>query len=112
MDSRGALDLAFSALAHPVRRAILSRLSEGEASVNELANPFDMSLPAVSRHIRVLEEAGFVTRGRHAQFRPCRLDPAPFREVADWTDGYRHIWQARFDAMDDAIRKLEGKDDG
>jgi DNA-binding transcriptional ArsR family regulator len=93
------LDAAFSALANPTRRAILARLAEGEATVNDLAAPFEMSLPAVSKHIRVLENAGLITRGRNAQFRPCTLNPAPLEAVARWTDQYRHIWEARFDVM-------------
>ncbi|WP_420430538.1 ArsR/SmtB family transcription factor [Hyphobacterium sp.] len=101
------LDAAFAALAHPVRRAILARLAAGEATVNEIADPFDMSLPAVSKHIRVLEEAGLVTRGRQAQFRPCRLNPEPLATVAHWTEQYRPIWTARFDTMAEALKSLE-----
>ena len=93
------LDAAFSALAHPARRAILDRLSRGEATVNELARPFEMSLPAVSKHIHVLEEAGFITRGKNAQFRPCSLNAEPLAAVVNWTEQYRHIWGARFDQM-------------
>lgn len=89
----------FSALANPTRRAILARLADGEASVNEIARPFDMSLPAVSRHIRVLERAGLITQGQRAQYRPCTIDPAPLRAVADWTEQYRPIWEDRFDRM-------------
>lgn len=110
MTNRDPLDEAFAALAHPARRAILARLADGQATVNELAAPFNMSLPAVSKHIRVLEQAGFISRGRDAQFRPCRLNAAPIAAVADWTEQYRHIWSARFDAMDAAIKNLEGKD--
>jgi len=112
MGSNSPLDAAFAALAHPARRAILARLAEGQATVNELAAPFDMSLPAVSKHIRVLEDAGFIARERDAQFRPCRLKGEPIAAVADWTEQYRHIWAARFDAMDVAIKNLEGKDNG
>ena len=97
------LDAAFAALAHPVRRAILARLAKGEATVNDLAAPFAMSLPAVSRHIRVLEDAGFITRGRDAQFRPCTLDPAPLKAVAGWAAQYAPIWQARFDTMESLL---------
>ena len=97
------LDQAFAALAHPARRAILSHLVQGEATVNQLAEPFEMSLPAVSKHIRVLENAGLITRGRNAQFRPCRLNAAPFQAVAEWTEQYRHIWDLRFDRMDQLI---------
>ena len=101
------LDAAFSALAHPVRRAILARLAEGEATVNEVADPFGMSLPAVSKHIRVLEQAGLIAKGRNAQFRPCRLNAEPLKAVADWTDQYRHIWEARFDAMSKIINDMK-----
>lgn len=101
------LDSTFAALAHPTRRAILARLVKGEATVNQLAEPFEMSLPAISKHIRVLEDAGLITRGRNAQFRPCRLNPTPLEEVSHWTEQYRHIWQARFDAMDSALKQLK-----
>jgi len=101
------LDSTFAALAHPTRREILARLAQGEATVNQLAEPFEMSLPAISKHIRVLEDAGLITRGRNAQFRPCRLNPAPLEEVSHWTEQYRHIWQARFDAMDFALEQLK-----
>lgn len=100
------LSETFAALAHPTRRAILSRLARGEASVGELAEPFAMTLPAVSRHIRVLEKAGLVTQGRRAQYRPCNLDPRPLAAVADWTEQYRHVWEARFDRLDDYVRDL------
>lgn len=103
------LDLAFAALANPTRRAILAHLARGEATVNALAAPFDMSLPAISKHISVLEQAGFITRGRNAQYRPCRLDTAPLEAVAGWAEAYRPIWQARFDVMADAMK--QGKDD-
>lgn len=102
------LDAAFAALAHPARRAILARLAEGEATVNDLAEPFDMSLPAISRHIRVLENAGLITRGRTAQFRPCSLNPTALAEVAEWTDQYRHIWDIRFETMEKILKT--GKD--
>lgn len=101
------LDHAFSALAHPVRRAMLGRLSKGEATVNELATPFEMSLPAVSRHIRVLEQAGLITRGRNAQFRPCSLNAEPLRAVSGWAAQYQHIWEARFDAMQDVLNTMK-----
>ena len=97
------LDATFAALANPTRRAILARLAEGEASVNELAEPFDMKLPAISRHIKVLEHAGLITRGRRAQFRPCTIDAAPLAQVADWAAQYRHMWADRFDRMDDYV---------
>ena len=94
------LDAAFSALAHPTRRAILARLAEGPATVNELAEPFDATLPAISKHIRVLEAAGLIKRSKDAQFRPCALETAPLQAIASWTDRYRVIWESRFDAMD------------
>ncbi|MEO1638861.1 MAG: metalloregulator ArsR/SmtB family transcription factor [Pseudomonadota bacterium] len=104
------LDAAFAALAHPARRAILARLAEGEATVNELAAPFEMSLPAISKHIRVLEGANLIRRGRKAQFRPCRINAAPLAEIAAWTEEYRHIWDARFDAMDAILSKMTPKE--
>ncbi|MEX0309968.1 MAG: ArsR/SmtB family transcription factor [Tateyamaria sp.] len=105
------LDAAFAALAHPTRRAILARLAKGTATVNALAEPFDMSLPAVSKHIRVLEHAGLIKRERDAQFRPCTLDPAPLRAVAAWTDMYRPIWEARFDAMAQLLDEMKDDQD-
>ena len=105
------LDSTFAALAHPVRREILAQLARKEATVNELAAPFDMSLPAVSKHLSVLEAAGLITRGRQAQFRPCRLNPAPLAAVSDWTEQYRHIWDARFGAMDQALKAMKGTED-
>ena len=101
------LDETFAALANSTRRAILARLADGEASVNDLAAPFDLTLPAISKHIKVLENAGLITRGRRAQFRPCTIDAAPLAEVASWTDQYRHIWDDRFDRMDDYVRALQ-----
>lgn len=101
------LDAAFSALAHPTRRAILARLAQGTATVNALAEPFDMSLPAVSKHIRVLENAGLIKREKNAQFRPCTLDAGPIAAVSDWTERYRHIWEARFDAMQNLIDDIK-----
>jgi len=103
-----SLDATFAALAHPARRDILGRLAKGEATVNQLAEPFDMSLPAISKHIKVLEDAGLITRTRNAQFRPCKLNPAALQAVADWTEQYRHIWQARFDAMDNTLKQMKG----
>jgi DNA-binding transcriptional ArsR family regulator len=96
----------FSALANSTRRALLARLAEGEATVNELAEPFEMTLPAVSKHLKVLERAGLVVRGRHAQFRPCALAAEPLREVSAWAEQYRHVWEASFDRMDDYLRQL------
>ncbi len=100
------LDETFAALANSTRRAILARLAEGGASVNELADPFDMSLPAISKHIKVLERAGLVTRGRRAQYRPCTIDAAPLQAISTWAEQYRPVWEARFDRMDDYIRQL------
>jgi DNA-binding transcriptional ArsR family regulator len=96
----------FSALASSTRRAILARLAEGEATVNELAEPFAMTLPAISKHIKVLERAGLVIRGRRAQYRPCVLDGAPLAEVSTWAERYRPVWEARFDQMDDYLTQL------
>ena len=101
------LDETFAALANTTRRAILARLADGEASVNDLAAPFDLTLPAISKHLKVLEHAGLITRGRRAQYRPCTIDAAPLAGVADWADQYRHIWEGRFDRMDDYVRKLQ-----
>jgi len=103
------LDATFAALANPTRRALLAHLAKGEATVNALAEPFDMTLPAVSKHIRVLEKAGLVTRGKDAQFRPCKLNADPLRVVADWTDQYRDIWEARFDAMAGVLQSMKEK---
>src|ERR1041384_4320460 len=94
------LSAPFAALADPTRRAILARLATGECSVTELAKPFDMSLPAVSRHLRVLEHAGLIRRGREAQWRPCRIDATPIKDVAEWAERYRAIWEQRLDQLD------------
>jgi DNA-binding transcriptional ArsR family regulator len=102
-----ALTLTFSALAHPARREILARLADGESSVTELAEPFEISLPAVSRHLKVLERAGLIERGREAQWRPCRLDAEPLREVADWVSTYREHWEERFRRLDAYLRELQ-----
>jgi DNA-binding transcriptional ArsR family regulator len=102
-----------AALADPTRRAILARLAVGEASVTELAEPFPISLPAVSKHLKVLEQAGLIARGREAQWRPCRLEADPLREVADWLEGYRRFWeqsQERYDRLDDYLREAQGKE--
>ena len=104
------LSLTFAALSDPTRRAILSRLVTGECSVTELAEPFEMSLPAVSKHLRVLERAGLIARGREAQWRPCRLEAAPLKEVADWTEHYRTIWEGRLDRLDSYLRQLKVKE--
>jgi DNA-binding transcriptional ArsR family regulator len=100
------LSQIFAALANSTRRAILARLAEGEATVNELAEPFDMSLPAISKHIRVLERAGLITQGQKAQYRPCTIDVTPLKEISTWTEQYRHIWEASFDRIDDYINQL------
>src|ERR1700677_3920137 len=99
----------FAALADPTRRAILARLSLGETSVTELAAPFEMSLPAVSRHLKVLERAGLISRGREAQWRPCRLKPQPLKQAADWLDEYRQFWEESFDRLDDYLTNLQAK---
>ena len=104
------LSATFAALADPTRRAILARLTAGEVSVTELAQPFDMSLPAVSKHLRVLEKAGLIARGRDAQWRPCRLEAAPLREAAEWVDQYRRFWEQSFDRLDDYLGELQGKE--
>src|SRR5438552_18988071 len=101
------LSLTFGALADPTRRAILSRLAKGEASVTELAKPFEMSLPAVSKHLRVLERAGLITRGREAQWRPCRLEAERLKEVADWVERYRRFWEESFDRLDEFLRDVQ-----
>src|SRR5215510_9956782 len=108
MDNK--LDLTFAALANSTRRAILARLAKGEATVNQLAEPFHMSLPAISKHIKVLERAGLITQGQKAQFRPCTIDIAPLREISKWTEQYRPIWEARFDRMEDYINQLSNKE--
>jgi DNA-binding transcriptional ArsR family regulator len=104
------LDHTFAALADPTRRAILARLTAGAATVTELAEPFDMSLPAVSKHLKVLERAGLITRGREAQWRPCRLEADPLREVADWLERYRRFWEQserRYERLDDYLREAQ-----
>ena len=98
------LDETFAALANSTRRSILARLAEGEAGVNELAEPFDLTLPAISKHIKVLEQAGLIVRSRRAQYRPCALEPAAFAAIASWADQYRPIWDARFDRMEERLR--------
>lgn len=105
-----SLSAVFAALADPTRRAILARVAEGEASVTELAKPFKMSLPAVSKHLKVLERAGLIARGREAQWRPCRLDAKPLQEVADWVGQYRQFWEERLDRLEDYLRELQAKD--
>jgi len=104
------LSTTFAALADPTRRAILARLVSGEASVTELAQPFDISLPAISKHLKVLERAGLIARGREAQWRPCRLAPAPLKNVAAWVEDYRCFWEESFDRLDDYLRELKSKE--
>ncbi|HXN88041.1 MAG TPA: metalloregulator ArsR/SmtB family transcription factor [Methylocella sp.] len=101
------LSATLSALADPTRRAILARLSQGEACVNDLAAPFSISQPAISKHLKVLEKAGLITRGREAQWRPCRLDAAPLRDVANWLENYRRFWEASFDRLDAYLKDLQ-----
>jgi len=103
------LSATFAAIADPTRRAILARLASGQASVTELAKPFDMTLPAVSKHLKVLEHAGLISRGRDAQWRPCRLEAGRLREVADWVERYRRFWEESFDRLDDYLRELQDK---
>jgi DNA-binding transcriptional ArsR family regulator len=104
------LSATFAALADPTRRAILARLASGETSVTELAEPFDMSLPAVSKHLKVLERAGLILRGREAQWRPCRIEPRALKEVDDWLERYRRFWEQSFDRLDDYLRELQAKE--
>jgi DNA-binding transcriptional ArsR family regulator len=101
------LSSTFAALADPTRRAILARLALGKSSVTELAAPFDMSMPAISKHLKVLERAGLIARGREAQWRPCRLEAAPLKDVARWIEHYRRFWEQSFDRLDDYLRKLK-----
>jgi DNA-binding transcriptional ArsR family regulator len=105
-----ALSRTFAALADPTRRAILARLATGEATVTVLAEPFDMTVPSVSKHLKVLERAGLVVCGREAQWRPRRLEAAPLKNVADWVETYRRIWEQRFDRLDDYVKKLQRKE--
>ena len=104
------LSATFAALADPTRRAILARLASGETSVTKLAEPFDMSLPAVSKHLKVLENAGLVARGRDAQWRPCRLQATPLKGVADWVEHYRRFWEESFDRLDSYLKELQRTD--
>ncbi|HEY7488384.1 MAG TPA: metalloregulator ArsR/SmtB family transcription factor [Streptosporangiaceae bacterium] len=110
------LSLTFAALADPTRRAILARLADGEATVNQLAEPFSISLQAISKHLKVLERAGLITRGREAQWRPCRLETAPLESASDWIERYREIWRERFDRLDKELQNIqrtqEGRDHG
>jgi DNA-binding transcriptional ArsR family regulator len=104
------LSTTFAALADPTRRAILARLISGETSVTELAEPFEMSLPAISKHLKVLERAGLIARGREAQWRPCRIAAGPLRDVADWVAHYRRFWMESFDRLDDYLREAQKKE--
>jgi DNA-binding transcriptional ArsR family regulator len=104
------LSTTFAALADPTRRAILARLASGDCSVTELAEPFEMSMPAISKHLRVLERAGLIARGREAQWRPCHLEPAPLKEVSDWIERYRAIWEQRLDRLDSYLQQLKTKE--
>jgi DNA-binding transcriptional ArsR family regulator len=103
------LSTTFSALADPTRRAILARLALGETSVSELAKPFDISGPAISKHLKVLERAGLIARGREAQWRPCRIEPMALQGVDQWLEEYRKLWEQRFDRLDDYLRELQAK---
>jgi DNA-binding transcriptional ArsR family regulator len=104
------LSTIFAALADPTRRAILARLAQGEASVKQLAEPFAMSPPAVTKHLKVLQRAGLITQGRQAQWRPCRLEAAPLKDVADWLEGYRRFWDASFERLDEYLVELQAKE--
>ena len=104
-----SLSTTFSALADPTRRAILARLATGQCSVTDLAEPFDMSLPAISKHLRVLENAGLITRGREAQWRPCRIEARPIKDVAAWAERYRAIWEQRFDRLDTYLEQIKSQ---
>jgi DNA-binding transcriptional ArsR family regulator len=103
------LSMTFAALADPTRRAILARLSTGEASVSDLAQPFEMSMPAISKHLKVLQRAGLITQSREAQWRPCKLAPAPLKDVADWVEEYRRLWEERLDRLDVYLRELQSQ---
>jgi DNA-binding transcriptional ArsR family regulator len=105
-----SLSETFGALADPTRRAILARLASGEASVTELAAPFEMSMPAISKHLKVLERAGLIARGREAQWRPCRLQAAPLQDVAGWVEHYRRFWEESFDRLDEYLQEMKKRD--
>ena len=109
MTTEDELSLTFGALADPTRRAILARLAHGEATVLELAEPFALSLPAVSKHLKVLQRAGLISQGRRAQWRPCRLEPARFKDVSDWIENYRAVWEERFGRLDEYLRELQNE---
>src|ERR1700691_1689510 len=110
MPATATLDATFAALADPTRRAILARLSRGEASVTSLAEPFAMSLPAISKHLKVLERAGLIVRSREAQWRPCRLKATPLKDAADWLEHYRDFWEQSFDRLEDHLREVQKKE--
>jgi DNA-binding transcriptional ArsR family regulator len=110
MPTTDSLSATFAALADPTRRAILARLASGECSVTELAEPFSMSLPAVSKHLRVLERAGLIVQRRDAQWRPCRIEAAPLKAAFDWTAHYRELWEGRLDRLDDYLKELQSKE--
>lgn len=110
MTSPERLDTTFAALADPTRRAILTRLASGEASVQQLAKPFKMSLPAISKHLKVLERAGLIARGRQAQWRPCRLKARPLKDAVDWLGHYRYFWEQSFDRLDDYLHELQKRE--
>jgi DNA-binding transcriptional ArsR family regulator len=105
------LSVTFAALADPTRRAILARLAQGEATVTELAEPFDLSLPAISKHLKVLQHAGLVTQVRRAQWRPCRIEPAPLREIATWMEEYRQFWDESWDRLDVYLQEMQAKEE-
>ena len=111
MQQADLLTQTFAALADPTRRALLARLARGEASVTELAEPFDMSQPAISKHLKVLERAGLVSRGREAQWRPCRLEAAPMKRASDWLEHYREFWEASFDRLENYLRELQEEEE-
>ncbi len=104
------LSTTLAALADPTRRAILAKLASGQCSVTELAEPFDMSMPAISKHLKVLEKAGLIARGREAQWRPCRLEAAPLKDVSDWVERYRSFWEESLDRLDAYLRELQSKE--
>jgi DNA-binding transcriptional ArsR family regulator len=110
MVNSDSLTATFAALADPTRRAILARLASSEATVTELAKPFDMSMPAISKHLKVLENAGLIARSRDAQWRPCRLEAAPLKKIADWVDHYRRFWEDSFDRLDEYLTELKSKE--
>ena len=109
MTAEDRLSETFAALSNTTRRAILARLAHGEANVNELAAPFDMTLPAISKHLKVLERAGLVVRSQRAQFRPCAINPDPLRDVSTWAEQYRPVWETRFDRMDSHLKQIQQK---